>query len=120
MDNSVTVVGKLNHPPLIKAVGKDRTPALRFTLVHRKDWSGVRGGDEKALVSYYEVQCYGDLATHVHESCSQGDEVIVMGKLIYREMLTDGKRGNRVEILADHVGLNLRNESFPIEEEAPA
>jgi single-strand DNA-binding protein len=120
MDNSVTVVGKLNHAPLMKTVGTNRTPALRFTLRHTKEWNGTRGGDEKELVSFYEVQCYGDLAVNVHESCAQGDEVIVMGKLVYREMFTDGKKGNRVEILADHVGLNLRNDSYPVDQEAPA
>lgn len=115
MDNSVTIVGRVLRPPLMSTSGEDKTPRTRLTLVVTRRWNDMRTKEPKSSQSFFEVSCFGELAENVKESCTVDDEIVVMGKLTYREFTEHGNKNTRVEILADHVALNLTHGSILVE-----
>lgn len=59
--------------------------------------------------NWYEVMCYGSLASNVRASVNCGDSIIVVGRLRERSWTTDdGQQGSTMQILADAVGHNLQ------------
>lgn len=110
--NTITVIGNLGRDPELK-YATSGTAVLKFSVADTRN-----KGDEK-ITQWWNVTCFGDLAENVAASISKGTRVQVMGK-VQREKYTDkeGAERERVEVLADDVGISLRWQ--PAGEAAPS
>ena len=117
MDNRVFLTGKLSRDPELKRVGDEKTARVRFTVSQTRNWKDRRSAEVKDQTTYWEVAAYGDIALNFHSSTKSGDTVIVVGKLTQRVWEKDGKKYVQVEILADHLGLDLSDEAIPFDSE---
>lgn len=110
--NTITVIGNLGRDPELKYAASG-TAVLKFSVADTRN-----KGDEK-ITQWWNVTCFGDLAENVAASISKGTRVQVMGK-VQREKYTDkeGAERERVEVLADDVGISLRWQ--PAGEAAPS
>jgi single-strand DNA-binding protein len=64
---------------------------------------------DREVVSFYDIVCFGSLATNVAESVSKGTRVVVTGRLEQRSWESDsGEKRSKVEVVADEVGPSLR------------
>ena len=110
--NNITVIGNLGRDPELK-YAQSGTAVLKFSVADTRT-----KGDEK-ITQWWNNACFGDLAENGAASISKGNRVQVMGK-VQREKYTDkeGVERERVEVLADDVGLSRRWE--PAGEAAPS
>jgi single-strand DNA-binding protein len=58
--------------------------------------------------SYWDVTCWRQMADYVVGSFKTGEPVLVHGRLTMRDWATDTKSGRSVELVAEHVGHDLR------------
>ena len=117
VDNRVYLTGTLSCDPELKRVGKDKTALVRFTMSQTRHWKDRRSQEMKSQTTYWDVAAYGEIALNFHASIQCGDTVIVAGKLSQRECVHDGKKSVQVEILADHLGLDVSDEAIPFDSE---
>ena len=79
---------------------------LRVAVNDRKK----EGNDWVDDPSFYNVVCWDKLASHVAESCYKGTAVVVRGRLKENTWVnTEGETRRNVEIIADDVGVSLKN-----------
>ena len=70
-----------------------------------KDGNSWKDGD----TSFFRITAWRDLATHLCDSLSKGDRVIVLGQLRMRSWETpEGDKRSVVEVTAEEVGPSLR------------
>jgi single-strand DNA-binding protein len=70
-----------------------------------RDGNSWKDGD----TSFFRITAWRDLATHLCESLSKGNRVIVVGQLRMRSWETpEGERRSVVEVTAEEVGPSLR------------
>jgi single-strand DNA-binding protein len=70
-----------------------------------KDGEGWKDGD----TSFFRITAWRDLATHLADSLSKGDRVIVLGQLRSRSWETpEGEKRSVVEVTAEEVGPSLK------------
>lgn len=110
--NTITVTGNTGRDPELK-YAQSGTAVLKFSVADTRN-----KGDEK-ITQWWNVTCFGDLAENVAASITKGTRVQVIGK-VQREKYTDkeGVERERVEVLADDVGISLRWQ--PAGEAAPS
>lgn len=107
MNNVVTIVGNLTREPELRYTPSGAALA-KFGVAVNKKWTD-KSGKENEEVSFFDVDCWKSLAENVAESLSQGDRVIVTGRLKYRSWETeDGSKRSKIDIEADEVGPALR------------
>jgi single-strand DNA-binding protein len=107
-DNSVTVVGNLTADPEVRFTPNGTAVAnfrLAVTARVRTD-EGWKDGE----TSFFRVNAWRDLATHVTDSLSKGSRAIVLGRLRNRswEDKDSGQQRSVVEIEADEIGASLK------------
>mgnify|MGYP000232076489 CR=1 FL=1 len=109
--NNITVTGNVGRDPELKYSNAGMA-ILKFSVADTRN-----KGDEK-ITQWWNIVCFKELAENVAASIGKGTRVQVIGK-VQREKYED-KEGNereRIEILADDVGISLRWE--PAGESAP-
>jgi single-strand DNA-binding protein len=109
--NNITVTGNVGRDPELK-YSNNGMAILKFSVADTRN-----KGDEK-MTQWWNIVCFKELAENVAASIGKGTRVQVIGK-VQREKYED-KEGNereRIEILADDVGISLRWE--PAGESAP-
>lgn len=103
------LVGTVGSKPWDGAVteGRDRT---NFRMAVNYDRFDAKAeAYEHVDTTWYDVRCFGALATNTKSSLKVGDSVIVIGRIREREWTTeDGKKGTSLEIIAEAIGPNLR------------
>jgi single-strand DNA-binding protein len=106
-DTHVTITGNLTDDPEVTL-----TPAgaavcnFRVAVTPR-----IRQGDRwtDGETSYFRVTAWRDLATHIGDSLTKGDRVIVSGQLRTRSWETpEEERRSVVEVQAEEVGPSLK------------
>jgi single-strand DNA-binding protein len=106
-DTHVTITGNLTDDPEVT-----RTPTgaavcnFRLAVTPR-----IRQGDRwtEGETSYFRITAWRDLATHIGDSLTKGDRVIVSGQLRARSWETpEGERRSVVEVQAEEVGPSLK------------
>jgi single-strand DNA-binding protein len=106
-DTHVTITGNLTDDPEVSF-----TPAaaavcnFRLAVTPR-----IRQGDRwtDGDTSFFRITAWRDLATHIGDSLSKGDRVIVQGQLRTRSWETpEGERRSVVEVQAEEVGPSLK------------
>jgi single-strand DNA-binding protein len=104
-DTYVTVCGNIvDQPRHLQTAGGS---LAKFRLAAKP--SSFRDGiwvDGEA--SFYDVTCWRKVADHVAGSLAKGEPVLVHGRLMVREWVTENSSGKSVEITAEHVGHDLR------------
>jgi len=103
----VSLVGNLTDDPEVRFTPQGTTVAsFRLAVTPRvKDDQGWRDGE----TSFFRVNVWRDLATHVTDSLSKGDRALVLGRLKTRSWETpEGERRSTVEVEAEEVGPSLK------------
>jgi single-strand DNA-binding protein len=106
-DTFVSLVGNLTDDPEVRFTPQGTTVAsFRLAVTARvKDGEGWRDGD----TSFFRINAWRDLATHVTDSLSKGDRALVLGRLKTRSWETpEGERRSVVEVEAEEVGPSLK------------
>lgn len=88
----------------------DDNPWTSFRIAVNHDrFDNSTGAYSTVDTTWFEVSCYGALATNTRVSIHKGDSVIVVGRIRAREWTSDdGRSGTAVQIVAENVGHNLR------------
>jgi single-strand DNA-binding protein len=106
-DTHVTITGNLtDDPELTRTAAGAAVCNFRVAVTPR-----VKQGDRwtDGDTSYFRITAWRDLATHIGDSLTKGDRVIVQGQLRARGWETpEGERRSTVEVQAEEVGPSLR------------
>jgi single-strand DNA-binding protein len=104
-DTYVTVFGNIvDQPRHLQTAGG----SLAKFRVATKPSSFRDGAWVDGEVSFYDVTCWNKVADHVAGSLAKGEPVLVHGRLVVREWVTENRSGKSAEITAEHVGHDLR------------
>ncbi len=107
-DAFVCVVGNLVRDPELRftAAGYEN---CQLTVAVGRRWVDKATGEERDETSFFDVECWGELAENVSESLRKGHRVTVEGRLRQRSWLDkDEVRHYRVDVVADDVAVSLR------------
>lgn len=110
MSARVTLTGRLGREPELRFTSDGKAVASFSMVTSRR----VKDGDgwKDADATWWPVTCWDRLAEHVVNSLAKGDPVIVEGAAVERSWEDrDGSKRSRIEVRADHVGLDLRWQS---------
>ena len=107
-DTHVAITGNLTDDPEVTFTPNGTAVAnFRLAVTPR-----IREGDQwkDGETSFFRVTAWRDLATHLADSLSKGDRVIVLGQLRTRswEDKSSGERRSVVEVTAEEVGPSLK------------
>jgi single-strand DNA-binding protein len=107
-DTHVAITGNLTDNPEVTFTPNGTAVAnFRLAVTPR-----VREGDQwkDGETSFFRITAWRDLATHLADSLSKGDRVIVLGQLRTRswEDKDSGERRSVVEVTAEEVGPSLK------------
>ena len=95
----VSLVGNITSDPVLRTTGKG-TAVLNFSIA-------VSESTDKT--SFYDVTAWQDLAQNAAETLHKGLRVVVMGVLTQSSWETnEGERRNKVQVVADAIGPDLR------------
>jgi single-strand DNA-binding protein len=106
-DTHVAITGNLTDDPEVTFTPNGSAVAnFRLAVTPRvKDGEGWKDGD----TSFFRITAWRDLATHLADSLSKGDRVIVLGQLRSRSWETpEGEKRSVVEVTAEEVGPSLK------------
>lgn len=106
-DSTVTITGNVTRDPEIRYTASGAGVASFGVAVNRR-WK--KGDEWQEETSFLDVSCWREQAENVIESVTKGTRVVVTGRLEQRSWDTDkGEKRSKVEIVADEVGVSLRN-----------
>jgi single-strand DNA-binding protein len=105
-DNGITIVGNLTRDPELRFTPNGAAVANFGVAVNNRKKVGDNWEDNP---SFFDVNCWRELAENAAESLTKGTRVIVTGKLVQRSWETnEGDKRSKVEIEADAIGPDLR------------
>ncbi len=103
-NSEVTLCGNLATEPEIKPTKNSVLTRFRIAVNNRRK-QGDNWVDDP---SFFTVICWKDLASHVAESLSKGDRVLVRGRLKENTWTdNEGNEQRRVEVVAEDVAVSL-------------
>ena len=105
-DTHVTITGNLTDDPELKYTNGAAVTNFRVAVTARvRDGETWRDGE----TSFFRINVWRQLAEHVAESLSKGDQAVVIGRLRSRSWETpEGDKRSVVEVEADEVAPSLR------------
>jgi len=104
---STTSTGNLTRDPEVRFAGSKPVVSLAIAVTKKK-------GDEE-YTSYFDVEAWGTLATNAADSLVKGNRVVIHGVLSQERYETkDGQKRDRVRLVADSIGAELRFASVAI------
>ena len=111
MSSPVTIVGNLTRDPELKFINSG-SATVRFSVAVTK-----KGGQDKPdVVSFFNCNAIGDIASNIANSLHKGNRVVVYGALRHRTWdKPDGTKGEATEIEVEAVGPDLRFNTVVIE-----
>jgi single-strand DNA-binding protein len=111
MSSPVTIVGNLTRDPELKFINSG-SATVRFSVaVTKKGWQ-----DKPDIVSFFNCNAIGDIASNIANSLHKGNRVVVYGALRHRTWdKPDGTKGEATEIEVEAVGPDLRFNTVAIE-----
>lgn len=119
MSAVVTVAGRLGKDPELR-FSANGTAVVKMSVVsndRRKD------GDQwvDANTTWWDVTAFKRLAENVAESLTKGSRVVIVGRLSQRTWETpEGEKCSRMELLADHVAVDLVWDPVTVKRGQPA
>jgi len=106
--NDVILVGNLTRDVEIRFTNSGSAVAT-FDLAVNRRWQSRDSKEWEEEVSYFTVTAWRELAENVGESLSQGDRVMVSGRMQQRSWESrEGEKRYKVEVVADEIGPSLR------------
>ena len=118
MSNHITEVGNLTRDPEMKFTTSGST-SVRIGLAVNRRWQNRQTQEWEERTSFFTVIAYGSLAENAANSLSQGDRVVVVGRLEQREWTTEaGDKKSVIEIIADEIAPSLSYASTTISKNA--
>ena len=111
MSSPVTIVGNLTRDPELKFINSG-SATVRFSVaVTKKGWQ-----DKPDIVSFFNCNAIGDIATNISNTLHKGNRVVVYGALRHRTWdKPDGTKGETTEIEVEAVGPDLRFNTAVVE-----
>lgn len=106
-DSQVTLVGNLSRDPSLHFTPSGQAKA-EFGLAVNRSWTDRNTNEKKEQVSFFNVQCWGQLAENAASSLAKGSRAIVNGRLEQQSWEKDGEPKERIVVIADEVGPSLR------------
>ena len=104
---TVSVWGNVTSEPM-HVVGASGTPRTTFRLAHTARKRLPDGSYGNGATSFFNVTCFGYVAVNVAASVHKGDPVVLLGEMAVREWSDGGRSGREVDLVALHIGPNLR------------
>jgi single-strand DNA-binding protein len=105
--NTVTLIGNVTREPELRYTSTGQ-PTATFGLAVNRRWQNRQTQEWEEAVSFFDVVLWREQAEHAAESLPRGTRAIVTGRLEHRTWEKDGKKGSKVEVVADEVGPSLR------------
>lgn len=106
--NSVTIVGNATRDPELRFTSGG-SAVCGFGVAFNRRWQNKSTSEWEEDVSYFNVECWNDLAENVAETLSKGMRVTITGRLDQQTWETDdGDKREKVVIVADDVAPSLR------------
>lgn len=103
-NSEVTLCGNLATDPEIKPTKNSVLTRFRIAVNDRRK----QGDDWVDDPSFFTVICWRDLASHVAESVSKGDRVLIRGRLKENTWTdNEGTEKRTVEVVAEDVAASL-------------
>ena len=106
-DNFINVIGNATRDPELRFTANGQA-SCQFGLAVNRRWQNRQTQEWEEQVSFFNIQCWGDLGDNVAESVSKGTRVMVAGRLEQRSYEKDGEKKSVTEIVADDIGISLR------------
>lgn len=104
---TVPVWGNVASEPM-HVVGPNGTPRTTFRLAHTARKRQPDGSYANGVTSFFNVTCFGYVALNVAASVHRGDPVVLFGEMVVREWSEGTRSGREVDLIALHIGPNLR------------
>lgn len=83
LKNSVRLVGRLGNAPELKTFN-EKSKVARFNLATNEYFTS-QNGDRSKITQWHSMVAWGSMAEFVSKNLSKGEEVMLEGKLTYRE-----------------------------------
>lgn len=120
-DNQVVIVGNLTRDPELRYTPNGAALVKFGVAVSRRVKDDATGQWKDAETSFFDVTAWRSLAENVAETLSQGNRVVVVGRLRTNTWETpEGDKRSKVEIEAEEVGPSLKWASAKIEKQSRA
>lgn len=102
LKNSVRLIGNLGGTPDVKNLGDNRKLA-RFSVATNESYKNEKG-ERVTTTQWHTIVAWGSNATYAEKYLTKGSEVVLEGKLTYREYTdkSDVKR-SITEIVVDSI-----------------
>jgi single-strand DNA-binding protein len=102
MINQTFLTGNLVHDPQTKDLPSG-TKVCNFRVAHSRKFTDNSGNNREETL-FIGVQVFGKQATHCQQFLHKGSQVMIQGRLQYKEYQTkDGQKRSEISILADTV-----------------
>ena len=106
MTAQVTVVGNLTADPELK-ITKTGSSVLKVGVATNRRWKNKQDEWEE-VVSFFDVNAWGELAENSAASLSKGARVLISGRLEQQTWEKEGQKQSKVVLVADDIGVSLR------------
>ena len=108
-DNQVVIVGNLTRDPELRYTPNGAALVKFGVAVSRRVKDDATGQWKDADTSFFDVTAWRSLAENVAETLTQGNRVVVVGRLRTNSWETpEGEKRSKIEIVADEIGPSLR------------
>lgn len=105
---TTTIVGTAGRDPELRFTASGQA-VCKFGVAVNRRWTDKRTNEQQESTSWFDVQCWGQMAENVAESITKGQRVVVTGRLDIRPWeADDGTKRVAVELTADSIGPDLR------------
>jgi len=98
--NSVTMTGNLTRDPELKSLPSGMS-VCQIRIANNRSVKDKQTGDWKDVPGFFDVVIFGPRGENVSRQCSKGTKIIIEGYLRWREWEHEGKKHQRVEIVAN-------------------
>jgi single-strand DNA-binding protein len=106
--NTITIVGNATRDPELRFTASGQARASFGVAVSRR-WQNRQTNEWEESTSFFNVNCWRELAENVAESIHKGSRVVVTGRLEQRSWETnEGEKRSVIEIEADEIAPSLR------------
>lgn len=99
--NTVTISGNLTREPELRHLQNDNA-VCSIRIAHNERFKGA-DGDWADRPQYFDVTIWGGLGKYLAENLTKGQQVVVSGRLKWREFEVEGNKRQAVDITADSV-----------------
>jgi single-strand DNA-binding protein len=108
-ENQIVIVGNLTRDPELRYTPSGAALAKFGVAVSRRVRDDATGTWKDADTSFFDVTAWRQLAENVAESLTQGNRVVVVGRLRTNSWETpEGEKRSKVEIEAEEVAPSLK------------